>query len=49
MLRAKTQYFKDKIKQARSEKDNKIEALKLEVEQIEDIDKEKTSTQQSIL
>ena len=38
-LRAKTQYFKDKIKQARSEKDNKIEALKLEVEQIEDIDK----------
>ncbi|MCZ8197259.1 MAG: preprotein translocase subunit SecA [Flavobacterium sp.] len=38
-LRAKTQYFKDKIKQARSEKDNKIDALKLEVEQIEDIDK----------
>src|SRR6218665_1338919 len=38
-LRAKTAYFKDKIKQARAEKDNKIAALKLEVETIEDIDK----------
>jgi preprotein translocase subunit SecA len=38
-LRAKTTYFKDKIKQARSEKDTKIAALQIEVEQIEDIDK----------
>ncbi len=38
-LRAKTQFFKEKIKQARLEKDSKIEALKLEVEEIEDIDK----------
>jgi preprotein translocase subunit SecA len=38
-LRAKTDYFKDKIKQARAEKDAKIGLLKEEVEQIEDIDK----------
>ncbi len=38
-LRAKTIEFKDKIKQARAEKDNKINALKLEVESIDDIDK----------
>jgi preprotein translocase subunit SecA len=37
-LRAKTAYFKDKIKQARSEKDAKIATLQTEVEQIEDID-----------
>lgn len=38
-LRAKTIDFKDKIKQARAEKDAKITALQLEVESIEDIDK----------
>ena len=38
-LRAKTTVFKEKIKQARSEKDTKIEALKNEVEATEDIDK----------
>ncbi len=38
-LRAKTAYFKDKIKQARAEKDDKIAALRTEVEAIEDIDK----------
>ena len=38
-LRAKTAYFKEKIKQARSEKDVKIASLKAEVEQITDIDK----------
>ncbi len=38
-LRAKTAYFKEKIKQDRSEKDSKIAALQIEVEQIEDIDK----------
>ncbi|HMI07079.1 MAG TPA: preprotein translocase subunit SecA [Flavobacterium sp.] len=38
-LRAKTAYFKDKIKQARSEKDAKIASLQAEVENIEDIDK----------
>ncbi|PWA04009.1 preprotein translocase subunit SecA [Flavobacterium psychrotolerans] len=38
-LRAKTTQFKEKIKQARSEKDAKIYALQLEVENIEDIDK----------
>src|SRR5215204_5503551 len=38
-LRAKTDYFKDQIKQARAEKDAKITSLKEEVEQIEDIDK----------
>lgn len=37
-LRAKTVYFKDIIKQARAEKDTKIENLKLEVEAIQDID-----------
>lgn len=37
-LRAKTAYFKDKIKQARAEKDAKIASLKEEVEKIEDID-----------
>jgi preprotein translocase subunit SecA len=34
----------DRIKQARADKDAKIAALKLEVESIEDIDKEKIST-----
>ena len=38
-LRAKTVAFKEKIKQARAEKDAKINALQLEVESIEDIDK----------
>jgi preprotein translocase subunit SecA len=38
-LRAKTDSFKSKIKEARSEKDAKIEALKSEAETIEDIDK----------
>jgi preprotein translocase subunit SecA len=37
-LRAKTEEFKNKIKQARSEKDTKIENLKIEVENIVDID-----------
>lgn len=38
-LRGRTIFFKDKIKQARSEKDAKIAALKQEVESIVDIDK----------
>jgi preprotein translocase subunit SecA len=38
-LRARTAFFKEKIKQDRAEKDAKIAALKLEVESIEDIDK----------
>ena len=38
-LRAKTAYFKEKIKQARAEKDAKIATLKAEVDQISDIDK----------
>ncbi|SHM73989.1 preprotein translocase subunit SecA [Flavobacterium xanthum] len=38
-LRARTAFFKDKIKQDRSEKDAKITALKQEVESILDIDK----------
>ncbi len=38
-LRAKTAQFKEKIKQARAEKDTKINALLEEVESIEDIDK----------
>ena len=38
-LRAKTTFFKDKIKQARAEKDSKIASLKQEAENIEDIDK----------
>ena len=38
-LRGRTAFFKDRIKQARAEKDAKIGALKLEVESIEDIDK----------
>jgi len=38
-LRARTTFFKDKIKQARDEKDSKIASLKLEAESIEDIDK----------
>ena len=38
-LRAKTAYFKDKIKQARADKDSKIVALQAEVDTIEDIDK----------
>ncbi len=38
-LRAKTAQFKEKIKQARAEKDAKINALLSEVENIEDIDK----------
>ena len=37
-LRAKTAFFKDKIKQARAEKDNKIEALKAEAENTVDVD-----------
>nr|WP_315238019.1 preprotein translocase subunit SecA [uncultured Flavobacterium sp.] len=38
-LRARTVFFKERIKQARSEKDAKIASLKIEVEGIEDIDK----------
>jgi preprotein translocase subunit SecA len=38
-LRDRTAFFKDKIKQARSEKDAKIAALKVEAEGIADIDK----------
>ena len=38
-LRARTAYFKEKIKEARADKDAKIAALKAEVENIEDIDK----------
>jgi preprotein translocase subunit SecA len=38
-LRARTTFFKDKIKQARAEKDSKITSLKQEAESIEDIDK----------
>ncbi len=38
-LRAKTAEFKEKIKVARSEKDNQITALKLEAENTQDIDK----------
>ncbi len=37
-LRAKTVSFKEKIKQARAEKDAKIESLKIEVEAQQDID-----------
>ncbi|QZK89861.1 preprotein translocase subunit SecA [Flavobacterium sp. CHNK8] len=38
-LRGRTLFFKDKIKQERADKDAKIAALKLEVENIVDIDK----------
>jgi preprotein translocase subunit SecA len=38
-LRARTVYFKERIKEARAEKDSKIASLKAEVEKIEDIDK----------
>ncbi len=38
-LRARTTFFKDKIIQARGEKDSKIDAFKQEAESIEDIDK----------
>ncbi|CAM3365115.1 Protein translocase subunit SecA [Flavobacterium longum] len=38
-LRAKTDYFRSKIKEARAEKDAQIAALKAEAEQILDIDK----------
>jgi preprotein translocase subunit SecA len=38
-LRARTTFFKEKIKQDRAEKDSKIVSLKLEAESIEDIDK----------
>ncbi len=38
-LRARTAFFKDKIKQARAEKDAKIASIKLEAETVEDIDK----------
>ncbi len=37
-LRGKTSFFKEQIKQARSEKDAKIASLQIEVEKIEDID-----------
>ena len=37
-LRAKTIYFKDKIREARADKDAKIASYQLEVEKIEDID-----------
>ena len=38
-LRGRTAFFKERIKEARADKDAKIVALKLEVESIEDIDK----------
>ncbi|MFE3870252.1 preprotein translocase subunit SecA [Flavobacterium sp. ZS1P70] len=38
-LRARTTFFKDRIKEARADKDAKIDTLKQEVESIEDIDK----------
>ncbi len=38
-LRARTVYFKERIKEARADKDAKIASLKAEVENIEDIDK----------
>jgi preprotein translocase subunit SecA len=38
-LRARTTFFKDRIKEARADKDAKIATLKQEVESIEDIDK----------
>ncbi len=38
-LRARTAFFKNKIKQARAEKDAKIASIKLEAETVEDIDK----------
>ncbi|WP_310560046.1 preprotein translocase subunit SecA [Flavobacterium sp.] len=38
-LRSRTVFFKEKIKQDRSEKDSKIASLKIEAESIEDIDK----------
>lgn len=38
-LRAKTAEFKERIKSARADKDNKIAALRQEVETVEDIDK----------
>ena len=38
-LRARTVFFKNKIKQDRSEKDAKIASLKLQAENVEDIDK----------
>ncbi len=38
-LRARTAYFKNRIAEARAEKDAKIAALKTDVESIEDIDK----------
>lgn len=41
-LRAKTAFFKDKIKQARAEKDAKIEALKTEAENTIDVDARET-------
>ena len=37
-LRAKTAFFKDKINQARADKDNKIKALKAEAENTSDVD-----------
>jgi preprotein translocase subunit SecA len=42
-LRARTAFFKEKIKMNRAGIDAKIAALKVEVEGIEDIDKEKSS------
>jgi preprotein translocase subunit SecA len=41
-LRAKTAFFKDKIKQARAEKDAKIEAFKTEAENTIDVDARET-------
>src|SRR5690606_18397684 len=38
-LRAKTTYFKEKIKQARLSKDNAISEIKTKIEQTQDIDK----------
>jgi preprotein translocase subunit SecA len=42
-LRARTAFFKEKNKMNRAGIDAKIAALKVEVEGIEDIDKEKSS------
>lgn len=41
-LRAKTIYFKEKIKQSRAEKDSKIASYKEELEKTQDIDKRET-------
>ena len=46
-LRAKSTEFKNKIKEARGEKDSKIGALKLEAENTSDIDKKRRHLQRN--